>query len=194
MLVAPKTITLRRPATADASITAQVDPEGRQSQAREMKRVYSRSELRTADPDTPLRADQLIIGGKTYDVLDVEDFSDDPHLPHYEALVEQTETELVSVKTPTATATMNYTTGAASRTIATDSTEGWLRSVRFSEVSQSGGAYQLGDVVLRVKRDELTTPPTTSTTFTHGGLDYEVFAVELNERTQKWLLSARRMS
>lgn len=192
MLVAAKAITLRRPSTADASITAQVDPEGRQDKGREMKRVYSRSELRPADPDARLRADQLIIGSKVYDVLAVEDFSDDPYLPHYEALVEQEGTDAVTVSTPTATSTMDLS-AVVTRTGTTDNVAtAYLRGVRFNEVASSGGAYQHGDVVLRVKRDLLTVVPTTQTVFTDAAdKRYETLAVRFEERTQRWFLTGR---
>jgi hypothetical protein len=196
MLVAPKTITLRRPSSADASIKAQVDPEGRQDKGREMKRVYSRSELRPADPDAPLRADQLIIGSKVYDVVAVEDFSDDPYLPHYEALVEQEGTDAVTVSTPTGAPTYNPGTGIATPPASSDSlTSTYLRALSLQEVASSAGAYQLGDVELRVKRDLLSVPPSTDTVFTDAdGNAYAVRLARLDKQTQRWFLTGRRAS
>ena len=192
-LLGATTITLRRVGSSDASVRASVQPLGKQDRGRERRKVYTKTELRVADPDAPLRADQLLIKGRTYDVMEVLDYSDAPGLRHYEATVEEEGTDAVTVSTPTGPPTTNDVTGAVSISSDDDAITGWLRQLRWAEVSSSGGKYQLGDVVFRTKRDNLSSSPTTDSSFTNAaGVRYRVIDVELDDRTQRWFLVGRK--
>lgn len=81
------------PSTADSTIEASVQPLGERElqnltegqRQRSPRRIYTTTALQTADPDTDLDADEIIIDGETFQVQSITRHR--TVLPHYRGLL-----------------------------------------------------------------------------------------------------------
>ena len=81
------------PTTVDSTIAASVQPLGEQAlqnlsegeRQRSPRRIYTTTALQTADPDTDLAADEIVIDGETYQVQSITRHR--TILPHYRGLL-----------------------------------------------------------------------------------------------------------
>ena len=178
-------------ATTDTAIRGSVQPEGSQDTQRERRRVYTTSELRVADAVGNVRADQLLIDGRVWDVLQVR--HTDSVLPHYKALVEREGEAVVTVTTPTAAPTVDYAASSVVANVAEDTvTTAYARGVTLAEVQAGAGTYQQGDLLVELKCDELSVAPSIDSALTFDGVAYEVASVTRDEKRLVWVLLGRR--
>jgi hypothetical protein len=81
------------PTTVDSTIQASVQPLGEQAlqnlslgeRQRSPRRIYTTTALQTADPDTDLAPDEIIIDGETYQLQSITRHR--TILPHYRGLL-----------------------------------------------------------------------------------------------------------
>lgn len=99
---------------------------------------------------------------------------------------------LVTVTTPTGPPVYDPSLGTASVPTVEDSPRGLLQPMTLREVEAGAGAYQLGDVRLRVMASALSVPPNTDTTFTDGDHIYAVLTAQRDPLQLHWLLTGRR--
>lgn len=207
MILGSTSFTRRRPAGSrtaagvvdtatltDATIAGSIQPEGGQDTGPERRRIYTASELRVADPETSIRADQVLLEGRPFDVIQVR--RQRAIIPHYKALVEQEGTDIVTVSTPTGLPTIDNAAGTVTHNT-TDTTIGTarIRKLTLREIESGAGQYQLGDVELSLKQDELPVKPTIDTTWTDdAGVRHAVLTVDRDLRRLLWVLTGRRIS
>lgn len=96
----------------------------------------------------------------------------------------------VVVKTPTGVST-NYASGAVTVSASSTSVTALPESITSNEIANSGGLFQQGDKRIRVFVDDLSTAPTTSSSFTIGSDNYAVIAVSKDNLDLHYLISGR---
>ncbi|MEL6347727.1 MAG: hypothetical protein AAFV53_31770 [Myxococcota bacterium] len=97
----------------------------------------------------------------------------------------------IQVSTPT-TVTRVSGTLTQDLTYQTDQLSAVFEPLSLREVETSGGRYQMGDQVVRVLADDLSTPPTTDSTLIIDGETYAVVMPQLDPLSIHWRLIARR--
>lgn len=178
----------------DATIYASVQPVGKQHVQWPQRTVFTTSELRVADPEAGVRADQVLLDGRPFDVLEVHHHR--AVLPHYQATVEREGWEIVTISTPNAAPTIDNAAGTVTPlTVDTTISTARIRKLTLEEVAGEGGPYQLGDVELALKVDELPISPTTDTTWTDAtGTRHAVLTVDRDLKRLMWVLTSRRIA